>query len=154
MVEMAYSRQQALDELHDRLRQGENAEQALWQVVIAYQNCTYRTVSGLPFSYQAKRRKDGTYSGELCISRKEGSKTLTKSSVLLALAIVAQHPQEMPWQPAYYKGPKSIGQIFGISYIYSLFWSWGLLQVPQRIEEKLRPAAPAQPSSQNERTHP
>ena len=36
-----------------------------------------------------------------------------------------------------YKGPKAIGQIFGISYIYSIFWKFGLIRVPERIEEKL-----------------
>ena len=25
-----------------------------------------------------------------------------------------------------YSGPKAIGQIFGISYVYSLFWKFGL----------------------------
>ena len=29
------------------------------------------------------------------------------------------------------------GQIFGISYIYSIFWKFGLIRVPERIEEKL-----------------
>jgi hypothetical protein len=39
--------------------------------------------------------------------------------------------------PTQYKGPKAIGQIFGISYVYSLFWKWGLIRVPERVEEKL-----------------
>ena len=37
-----------------------------------------------------------------------------------------------------YKGPKAIGQIFGISYVYSMFWKWGLIQVPMRVEIKLK----------------
>ena len=35
--------------------------------------------------------------------------------------------------PPFYKGPKAIGQIFGISYIYSLFWAWGLITVPEKV---------------------
>ena len=36
-----------------------------------------------------------------------------------------------------YKGPKAIGQIFGISYIYSIFWKFGLIRVPAKVQEKL-----------------
>jgi hypothetical protein len=39
--------------------------------------------------------------------------------------------------PPEYKGPKAIGQIFGISYIYSLFWKLGLIKVPQKVEDKI-----------------
>lgn len=132
-------RRRTLEALHDCLRRGGDGEEALWQVVIAHQGCLYRTASGLPFSYRVKRKKDGSYSGELLISRKEDSKTLTKSSVLLAYRRVTQHMGDAPWEPMLFKGPKAIGQIFGISYIYSLFWNWQLLQVPERLLEKLQP---------------
>ena len=39
--------------------------------------------------------------------------------------------------PPEYPGPKSIGQIFGISYIYSIFWKLGIIRVPEKIEKKL-----------------
>lgn len=39
--------------------------------------------------------------------------------------------------PLKYPGPKSIGQIFGISYIYSIFWKLGIIRVPEKIEKKL-----------------
>lgn len=107
-------------------------DELLWQAVIACQNASLRTASGLPFSYTVKRKKDGTYSGELLVSRKEGSKTLTKSSVLLAFHKVLEDMERE------YKGPKSIGQIFGISYVYSLFWYLGLIRVPVKVEEKLK----------------
>jgi hypothetical protein len=45
---------------------------------------------------------------------------------------------DMPFVPCEYKGPKAIGQIFGISYIYSLFWRWGLIAVPEKVKEKLK----------------
>ena len=79
--------------------------------------------------------KDGTYSGELLITRKEGSKTLTRSSVELAFQRVCRDSADggLP----FYKGPKAIGQIFGISYVYSLFWAWGLIEVPETVAGKL-----------------
>ncbi|MGN0294175.1 MAG: hypothetical protein ACI4D3_09260 [Lachnospiraceae bacterium] len=126
----------------------------LWQAVIACQGDTFCTASGLPFSYTVKRKKDGEYSGELLVSRKEGSKTLTRSSVLLAFHKVLKEIEVADRADREgddgddgddtavlvlpeYKGPKSIGQIFGISYVYSLFWKLGLIKVPAKVEEKL-----------------
>lgn len=123
---------QAVQALHAALARGEDGQQELWRVVLAWQQVPFFTSSGLPFSYQVKTRKNGDYSGELLISRKEGSKTLTRSSILLALRTVAAGQI-----PAEYAGPKAIGQIFGISYIYSMFWRWGLIQVPPRLRGRL-----------------
>jgi hypothetical protein len=103
----------------------------------------------LLFSYTVKKNKKGIYTGELEISRKEGSKTLTKSSVLLAFhkVLEAMEVVELPDKDGEktmalivpeYKGPKAIGQIFGISYVYSLFWKLGLIRVPGKVEDKLR----------------
>ncbi|MCI5647901.1 MAG: hypothetical protein MR332_00450 [Fusicatenibacter sp.] len=36
-----------------------------------------------------------------------------------------------------YKGSKAIGQIFGISYVYSIFWKLGLIRVPEMVEKRL-----------------
>lgn len=129
-------------------------DKALWQCMIAFQNYSFYTTSGLPFFYTVKRKKNGEYSGELEISRKEESKTLTRSSVLLAFHKVLERikavelitsevmdSEAIPSTaliPAEYKGPKAIGQIFGISYVYSLFWRWGLIQAPEKVENKLR----------------
>ena len=120
---------------HEQIRAGGDAEDALWQAVIAYQDYPFHTSSGLPFSYTVRQKKNGEYSGELLISRKESSKTLTKSSMLLALQSVRE--QTGP-EPPLYTGPKAIGQVFGISYIYSLFWKWNLIRVPEKVERKLR----------------
>ena len=76
------------------------------------------------------------------VSRKEGSKSLTKSSILLAFHRVLgeMQPSEdgQDFIPPEYPGPKSIGQIFGISYIYSIFWKLGIIRVPEKIEKKLK----------------
>lgn len=126
----------------ERLKQeivsnGENVDELLWMTIIAYQNYPFYTVSGLAFSYTVKRNRTGTYGGELLVSRKEESKTLTKSSVLLAfhkvLEKMEQNKKEQEDEtlflfPAEFRGPKAIGQIFGISYIYSLFQEFGLVK--------------------------
>jgi hypothetical protein len=138
-----------LRELHEKIQQNEAVEDALWQTVLAFQNYPFRTSSGLPFSYIVKRGRNGNYTGELVISRKEGSKTLTRSSILLAFrkvlkamelgeAVGADGNGEARISLPEYKGPKAIGQIFGISYVYSMFWRWGLIAVPENVAEKLR----------------
>ena len=129
----------ALEQLQQKIRTGADGEEALWQTVIAWQNRRFYTSSGLPFSYTVKCKRNGQYSGELLISRKEGSKTLTRSSVMLAFHTVLEHMEQAGENrnPPLYKGPKSIGKIFGISYVYSLFWSWGLIRVPEKVAEKL-----------------
>lgn len=128
-------RKKAVQQLHEEIHAEGDAENALWQAVIAYQGYPFHTSSGLPFSYTVWQKKNGECSGELLISRKESSKTLTKSTVLLALQRVLDHSDP---EPPLYAGPKAIGQIFGISYIYSLFWKWNLIRVPEMVEKKLR----------------
>lgn len=76
-----------IEELHQAIVEQRNMEELeglLWAGVLAYQNQTFYTLSGLEFSYTVKHKKNGDYSGELLISRKETSKTLTRSSVMLA----------------------------------------------------------------------
>lgn len=142
-------RQKAVETLHKKIIEHGDADDALWQTVVAYQNYPFRTTSGLPFSYTVRRKRNGEYSGELEISRKEESKTLTKSSVLLAFHKVlekitvaegsdSEGVSSAALVLAEYKGPKAIGQIFGISYVYSLFWTWGLIRVPEKVENKLK----------------
>ena len=164
----------ALENLRHRiLEEPGQADQALWMAVIAFQGFPFYTASGLPFWYTLKR----SGGGELIVSRKEGSKTLTRSSILYAFHVVMHEahpaaeaaanteweepkgcrrsryakeaPMWMLWQdtqavPAEdrvdipsYCGPKEIGQIFGISYIYSMFFRFGLIRVPKRVAGKL-----------------
>lgn len=138
-----------IKELHAGIRgEREDVDLLLWQAVLAFQDYPLRTSSGLPFSYRIKRKKNGEYSGEILVSRKEDSKTLTKSSVLLAFHTVLEKIREkeasrqemkedMKLAVPEYSGPKAIGQIFGISYIYSLFWKLGLIEVPEKVADKL-----------------
>ena len=113
-------------------------ETILWDAVVAYQNQPLRTLSGLEFSYTVKHKKNGEYSGELLVSRKETSKTLTRSSVMLAFHKVLEQIEvtekdgTVLFTPPSYKEPKAIGQIFGISYIFSLFLALGLIKTADR----------------------
>ena len=120
-----------IEELHQAIVEQRNMEELeglLWAGVLA----------GLEFSYMVKHKKNGDYSGELLISRKETSKTLTRSSVMLAFHKVLA---EMKFKeingaayllPPEYRGPKSIGQIFGISYIFSMFQEFGLIRTNEK----------------------
>lgn len=146
-------RRKAVEVLHNRIKTGENAEDALWQAVIAYQDYPFYTSSGLPFFYTVRHKKNGEYSGELIVSRKEESKTLTRSSVLFAFRKVLGEIKTADIRGRdgsltadlvlpEYKGPKAIGQIFGISYVYSLFWKLGLIAVPEKVEVKLKKCSP------------
>lgn len=150
-------REQAVKKLHREIVKAKNGEtgtahagetaeaadavqEALWQAVIEYQCCPFYTSSGLPFSYTVKRKRNGEYSGELKVSRKEGSKTLTRSSVMLAFCTVLEKitvADAEAFVPPAYKGPKAIGQIFGISYVYSLFWNLGLIRIPEKLEARI-----------------
>lgn len=146
---MTQERKRTIAELHiGILTESKDVDGLSWEAVLAFQDYPLRTVSGLPFSYRIKRKKNGEYSGEILVSRKEGSKTLTKSSVLLAFHTVLKRIETMPpscgqesgkdiLEAPEYSGPKAIGQIFGISYIYSLFWLLGLIKVPEKIGDRL-----------------
>lgn len=129
---------QSIKELHRGIIEGKTQEELdvlLWDAVLTYQDQTLYTLSGLEFSYTVKHKKNGEYSGELLVSRKETSKTLTRSSVLLAFHKVLEATEvtsegdEASFQPSAYRGPKAIGQIFGISYIFSLFLEFGLIRL-------------------------
>ena len=56
----------------------------LWQAVIAFQEYPFKTATGLPFRYKLKVGKNGEYNREMLIDRREKSKSLAWSSVVLA----------------------------------------------------------------------
>ncbi len=49
-------------------------EDNFWGVVLAYAGIKFKTYSGLPFSYEVKKGKNGEYTKELWIDRREKSK--------------------------------------------------------------------------------
>ena len=111
----------------------ERTEACLWDCVVAFQNVPFRTASGLPFQYQLKVGRNGSYNKELLIDRRKESKSLAWSSVLLAFRTVVESEKEVFFADR----PKALGDIRGVSYIYPLFYRFGLILVPDKIKEKM-----------------
>ena len=105
-------------------------EEHLWEVVLIYQKVRFKTYSGLPFSYEIRKGRSGEYTKELWIDRRENSKSLAWSSVLLALGNVKE-------VGAVVDRPKALGDIRGVTYIYGMFYRFGLINVPDEVKEKM-----------------
>ena len=90
----------------------------------------FKTATGLPFQYKLKVGKNGEWNRELLIDRREKSKSLAWSSVILAFENSMKISEEV-------KKPKALGDIRGISYIYPILWRFGLIEVPEAIEKKM-----------------
>ena len=106
----------------------EPTEENFWGVVLVYTGVKFKTYSGLPFSYEIKKGKNGEYTKELWIDRREKSKSLAWSSVLLALKNIKEEVVERP---------KALGDIRGVTYIYGMFYRFGLIDVPDEVKEKM-----------------
>lgn len=142
----------------------ERSEEALWAAVIAFQGYKFRTYSGLVFSYSLKKGRGrgktdgGAYTKELFIDRRENSKSLAWSSVILAfrktqeLSDLAPQPEELTASaesnPAQVipdvvhtlplvDRPKTLGDIRGVSYIYAIFYRFGLIDVLEEVKVKI-----------------
>ena len=145
-------REKILEELR-----AEHSEEALWAAVIAFQGYKFRTYSGLVFSYSLKKgrgrgntesgvaneqdeackqaeayKQGGVYTKELFIDRRENSKSLAWSSVLLAF-------HNIPSIGSVVDRPKALGDIRGVTYIYAMFYRFGLINVPEKAKEKMEP---------------
>ena len=113
-----------------RLLQETSSEENLWQAIIVFQDYPFKTATGLPFRYKLKVGKNGEWNRELLIDRREKSKSLAWSSVILAFENSTKISEEV-------KKPKVLGDIRGISYIYPILWRFGLIEVPEAIEKKM-----------------
>lgn len=105
-------------------------EENFWGVVLAYAGVRFKTYSGLPFTYEVRKGRNGEYTKELWIDRREKSKSLAWSSVLLALGNVKE-------VGAVVDRPKALGDIRGATYIYGMFYRFGLIDVPDKVKEKM-----------------
>lgn len=108
----------------------EQSEEALWAAVIEFQGYKFRTYSGLVFSYSLKKGRGDAYTKELFIDRRENSKSLAWSSVLLAF-------HNIPSIGSVVDRPKALGDIRGVTYVYAMFYRFGLIDVPERVKEKM-----------------
>ena len=106
-------------------------EENFWGVVLAYAGVKFKTYSGLPFSYEIKKGRNGQYTKELWIDRREKSKSLAWSSVLLALNNIKKAGEVV-------ERPKALGDIRGVTYIYGMFYQFGLIDVPDEVKEKMK----------------
>lgn len=103
-------------------------EENFWGVVLTYAGVKFKTYSGLPFSYEIKKGRNGEYTKELWIDRREKSKSLAWSSIILALENIKGEVVERP---------KALGDIRGVTYIYGMFYRFGLIDVPDEVKEKM-----------------
>lgn len=75
----------------------------------------------------------GQYTKELWIDRRENSKSLAWSSVLLALNNIKE-------VGAVVDRPKALGDIRGVTYIYGMFYRFGLIDMPDKVNGKMKRA--------------
>ena len=121
----------ALSSLKNAIKAGE-WKAALWNCVKEWQGVEFKTpgrrkdhADGVDFTYQLKKSsRTGELTDELIISTRERGKSITRSSVELALSryLAVQEAEGLV------RGPKSAGQVFGASYLYSVFIRWGVIK--------------------------
>lgn len=114
-----------------RRLQEEPSEEHLWDMILSYQNIMFKTYSGLPFTYEVRKGRNGEYTKELWINRREKSKSLAWSSVKLAFHNIKQTGEIV-------ERPKALGDIRGVTYIYGMFYRFGLIDVPDKVKEKMK----------------
>ena len=100
--------------------------------MIAFQGYKFRTYSGLTFSYKLKKVRGGAYTKELFIDRRENSKSLAWSSVVLAFHSISNVGRV-------FDRPKALGDIRGVTYIYAMFYRFGLIDASEKAKEKMGP---------------
>jgi len=117
-------------EIVDMLQKEMN-DSILWRGIVLFQKYPFHTFTGLPFSYTLKIGKGGEYTKELLVNRRNKSKSLTWSSVELALE------EALKQRGKIIKKPKDIGDIRGISYLYPIFYRIGLIDIPEQVATKI-----------------
>lgn len=100
-------------------------EETLWNCIVAFRGYEFKTISGLPFAYRLKKDRGNKFTKELWIDRRENSKSLAWSSVLLAYKNIGRIGQIVD-------RPKALGDIRGVSYIYGIFNRFGLIKMPEK----------------------
>ncbi len=108
----------------------EPTEEHLWEVILVYSGIIFKTYSGLSFSYEIRKGRMGEYTKELWIDRRENSKSLVWSSVVLALGNIKRVGEVV-------NRPKALGDIRGVTYIYAMFYKFGLIDVPDKAKVKM-----------------
>ena len=107
-------------------------EEHLWDCIVAFQHYPFHTITGLPFSYTLKIGRNGEYTRELFIDRRENSKSLAWSSVRMAFEKAAE------MEGVVFTRPKELADVRGVSYSFSLLWRFGIITVPENLGRKLK----------------
>ena len=107
-------------------------EENFWGVVLAYAGVGFKTYSGLPFTYEVRKGRNGEYTKELWIDRRENSKSLAWSSVLLALRNMKKVGEVVD-------RPKALGDMRGVTYISGMLYRFGLIDVPDEVKKMGHP---------------
>ena len=102
----------------------------LWKCVVAFRGYKFKTMSGLLFTYKLKKGRGDEFTKELWIDRREDSKSLAWSSVMLAYHNIGKIGEVVV-------RPKVLGDIRGVSYIYGMFYRFGLIDVPGKVREQM-----------------
>ena len=80
----------------------------------------------ITFSYEIRKGRSGEYTKELWIDRRGESKSLTMSTILRAY--------ENSIGAGIVDWPKALGDLHGVSYIYPIFFRFGLIEVPEKVK--------------------
>ncbi|MBR1476755.1 MAG: hypothetical protein IJ608_02195, partial [Lachnospiraceae bacterium] len=110
---------------------GVSWREALWKAIELFQGFEFVTAGrgrnrtgATAFKYELKRSsRTGEETSELIISTREKGQSITRSSVELAL----ERYLEVMERDGYVRGPKSAGQVFGGSYLFSIFLAWQII---------------------------
>ena len=106
-------------------------------LVYASSSSVYGSNKKVPYSTDDKVDNPvslyGQYTKELWIDRRENSKSLAWSSVLLALNNIKE-------VGAVVDRPKALGDIRGVTYIYGMFYRFGLIDMPDKVNGKMKRA--------------
>ena len=105
---------------------------SLWNAILLFQSYPFKTATGLPFQYEIKKGRNGEYTKELWIDRRGESKSLTMSTVERA------YKKAVEMKGTVVMRPKALGDLRGISYIYPIFYRFALIEVPEKVAEKMK----------------
>ena len=102
----------------------------LWNALLLYQGYTLYTMTGLRFFYEIRKGRSGEYTKELWIDGRGESNPLTMSTILRAY--------ENSIGEGIVERSKALGDLRGVSYIYPIFFRFGMIEVPEKVKEVLR----------------